>query len=143
MFGKRMKYGLPPAIVLAGALAGCFTPTGEGLGTSANIPVVAAAAGGVSFTVVARDFTFDQSYAGPTQGDSVAVGLVVTSYAGGTAQIEIIDANAVKQLQLPVTTNVVQAQGQSTVRGTAPYTLHVQFTRFTGTVVLGVGVSGS
>jgi hypothetical protein len=138
-----MGSGLPLAIVLAGGLTGCFTPTGDGMGTSPNIPIVAASSGGVGFTVVARDFTFDQTYAGPAQGDSVAIGLVVTGYAAGSAQVEIIDANGVKQLQLPVTYNVVQAQGQSTVRGTPPYTLHVQFTRFTGTFVLGVGVSGS
>lgn len=143
MFGRRLGSTLPVAIVLAGALAGCVNPTGEGVGSSSNTPIVAASGGGVGFTVFAREFTFDQSYPGPTQGDSVALGLVVSNYTGGSAQVEILDANGVKQLQLPVTNNVVQAQGQSTVRGTPPYSLHVQFTRFTGTFVLGVGVSGS
>jgi hypothetical protein len=138
-----MRGLLPLAGLLAGALAGCFTPTGEGLGSSANTPIVAASGGGVGFTVVARDFTFDQSYAGPTQGDSISIGLVVSSYGGGSAQIEIIDANAVRQLQLPVTSNVIQAQGQSTVHGTAPYTVHVRFSGFSGVFVLGVGTSGS
>jgi hypothetical protein len=143
MVSSRITGTLRLAVVLAVVLAACFSPTGERPQTSTNIPIVAASGGGVGFTVVARDFTFDQSYAGPAQGDTVAVGLVVASYGGGSAQIEIIDANGVKQLQLPVTNNVIQAQGQSTVRGTPPYTLHVQFTRFTGTFVLGVGVSGS
>jgi hypothetical protein len=131
------------AIALAGVLAGCFTPTGERMGTSANTPVLGNSASGLGFTVVAREFTFDQTYAGPSQGDSVAVGLVVAGYGGGNAQIEVIDANGVRQLQLPVSYNVVQAQGQSTVHGTPPYTVHLQFTRFTGTFVLGVGMSGS
>ena len=143
MFGRRMGSTLPLAMVLAGTLAGCVNPTGEGVGTASNTPVVAASGGGVGFTVFARNFTFDQSYAGPSQGDSVAVGLVVSNYTGGSAQVEILDANGVKQLQLPVTYNVVQAQGQSTVHGTPPYTLHVRFTSFTGTFVLGVGVTGS
>ena len=143
MFGNRRRGRLPLAAILAGALAACFSPTGERPQTSANIPIVAASGDGVGFTVVARDFTFDQSYAGPAQGDSVAVGLVVASYGGGSAQVEITDAAGVKQLQLPVTYNVIQAQGQSMVRGTPPYTLHLQFTHFTGTFVLGVGVSGS
>ena len=143
MFGTRIGGALPLGIILAGTLSGCLSPTGDGVGNSTNTPVVAASGGGVGFTVFARDFTFDQTYAGPTQGDSVAIGLVVNSYTGGSAQIEIIDANGVKQLQLPVTSNVVQAQGQSTVHGTPPFTLHMQFTRFTGTLVLGVGVNGS
>jgi len=133
-------------LTLAGfvtALAGCFTPTGEGLGRATNTPVIANSTGGLGFTVVARDFTFDQTYAGPAQGDSVSLGLVVSSYAGGTAQIEIIDADAVTQLQLPVTGNVIQAQGQATVHGRPPYTLHVQFTHFSGAFVLGVGVNRS
>ncbi len=45
--------------------------------------------------------------------------------------------------RLLATGNIVQAAGQSTARGTPPYTLHVQFTRFTGTFVLGVGMGGS
>jgi hypothetical protein len=143
MLERRIKNTLPLAIVLAGALTGCLTPTAGGSGHSSNVPVVTATGGGVGFTVFASDFTFDQSYAGPTLGDSVAVGLVVSSYTGGSAQVEIIDAHGVKRLQLPVTSNIVQAQGQSTVPGTPPYTLHVTFTHFTGTFVLGVGVAGS
>jgi hypothetical protein len=143
MFPTRMR-GVPAlAGLLAVALAGCFTPTENGIGNSSNTPIVATSGGGLGFTVVARDFTFDRTYAGPTQGDSVSIGLVVSSYAGGSAQIEIIDATTVRQLQLPVTGNVIQAQGQATVHGTPPYTLHVQFTHFSGAFVLGVGASGS
>jgi len=134
---------LGSAAILAGALGGCFTPTGDALGGPANSPVVAASGAGVGFTVAARDFTFDHSYAGPTRGDSVAVGLVVTNYTGGSALVEIVDANQVAQLQVPVSSNIVQAQGQAMVHGPAPYTVHVQFAHFTGVLVLGVGASAS
>jgi hypothetical protein len=134
----RTSTALASALLLA--QAACVS-LHDSTGTpTVNTPVVGAAGNGVGFQVVARDFTFDQTYAGPTTGDSLSVGLVVTSYGGGSALIEIADSNAVKQLQVPVSGNVVQ--GQATVRGVPPYTLHVKFSNFTGVLVLGVGVGG-
>ena len=133
----RTRIGPAAALLLATACVSLDdNTTGPG---SVNTPVVGAAGQGVSFTVSARGFTFDQTYQGPAAGDSIAVGLVVSGYGGGSALVEIVDGNTAKQLSLPVTGNLVQ--GQSTeVHGTPPYQLHVKFTNFTGVFVLGVGV---
>lgn len=135
----RTSSVLASALLLA--LAACVSLDDSTGTATVNTPVIGAAGNGVAFQVTARDFTFDQRYAGPTTGDSLSVGLVVSAYGGGSALIEIVDSNAVKQLQVPVSGNVVQ--GQATVHGVPPYTLHVQFANFTGVLVLGVGVGGS
>ena len=129
----------PMAVGLAVALASCMDPRMHEPGDW-NVPVVAATGNGVAFTVSAYQFTFDASYGGIRQADSMAVGLVVSGYGGGSAQIEIVDSSGVQQLQVPVTQNVVEATGQSMVHGTPPFTVHVQFTGFSGVFVLGVGV---
>jgi hypothetical protein len=136
----RMRSTLASALLVA--TAGCVSLGEPNTGPNmVNTPVVGAAGQGVGFQVVARNFTFDQTYAGPAVGDSLGVGLYVSSYGGGSALIEIVDSTATKQLQLPVSGNVIQAQ--STVHGVPPYTLHVQFSNFSGVLVLGVGVNGS
>ena len=136
---RRIAITAPIAAVLAVALVRCMDPRMHEPGDW-NAPVVAASGSGVAFTVSAYHFTFDASYGGIRQLDSVAVGLVVSGYGGGSAQVEIVDSSGVKQLQVPVTHNVVEAQGRSMVHGTPPFAVHVQFTGFSGVFVLGVGV---
>jgi len=132
-----------PVSALVAILAGCFNPAENQLGSIENTPIVSSSNGGVAITVLAHDYTFEQSFAGPAQGDSVSAGLVVNAYGGGTAQIEVVDAGNVRQWQLPVTGNLVEGQAQVMVHGQPPYTLHVQFTRFTGNFILGVGLGRS
>ncbi|HTT68597.1 MAG TPA: hypothetical protein VMF70_11250 [Gemmatimonadales bacterium] len=140
MAGRRNAAAMRAVIALVALLAGC-TETSLGYPGEWNVPVLATATDGLAFTVSANDFTFDQSYVCPARGDSVNVSLVVSSYAGGSALIEISDSSGVKLVQLPVTQNIVAAQGRSSVLGTPPFTVHLQFTRFHGLLVLGVGAS--
>lgn len=142
MFRMLTSTTRPLAVALAGALAGCFTPTAEHMQGAPNIPVVASSDAGVGITVLANDFTFDQSYTGPSQGDSLAVGLVVTSYSAGTALVEIVDSSGVKQFHRSVTTNLVEAQSHSVLHVGLPASVHVRFDHFSGVFVLGVYMNG-
>jgi len=139
MLGRRVVV-LPVAIALASALVGCLDPRNHDLGDW-NAPTVAASSDGLAFTVSGYDFTFDRTYPGPTRGDSVPIGIQVSGYAGGSATVELIDSSGATQLHLPVTGNVAEGQGLSTVHGMAPYTVHLQFSHFSGVFVLGVGAA--
>ncbi len=136
MLVTRIAVALSAVVGLAGASSACdprLNTPGDW-----NVPIVAVTSSSVAFTVSAANFSFDQTYFGPARADSVAVGLVVSGYTGGSARIEIVDSSGVKQLEMPVATNVVEAQGASIVRGIAPFKVHLQFTGFSGVFVLGV-----
>lgn len=126
------------AAVAGAALAGgCVSLTDEGVGGPENVPVVGVTSRSLGFTVQGRGFNFEQHYASPTVGDSLAVGLTVVGYAGGTALIEVADSTGTLQLQQTVSQSIVQ--GTATVHGTPPYVVHLVFTNFSGTFSLGIG----
>ena len=123
------------------ALGGCDDADPQAiLSTASNLPAVGARAEGLGFTVVARDFGFDQTYASPTQGDTLDVGLAVTNFGGGAAILEITDAGGAVRHAQTITSNL--AQGQAAVAGTPPYRVRLRFTAFTGVFVLGVAARG-
>jgi hypothetical protein len=122
-----------------GAAVACRESSVSGPGgAGANAPSVGATAQALGFSVSAQGFSFEQNYPNPTTGDSLAIGLAVTGYAGGSALIEIFDATGATRFQQTVTQNI--AQGQTTVHGSPPYRVHLRFTGFTGVFALGVGV---
>jgi hypothetical protein len=126
------------AMALGAALAACREPTGNALAaTETNQPVVGITPRALAFSVVAQGFSFEETYASPTQGDSLAVGLAVSGYAGGSALIEIFDSTGARRFEQAVSRSL--AQGQTTVRGSPPYRVHLVFAGFTGVVALGVG----
>jgi hypothetical protein len=128
--------------ILVLALGGCDdTDRLDILSTASNLPAVGATAQGLGFTVVARNFGFDQTYASPTMGDTLAVALTVTSYGGGSALLEITDAGGTVRHSQTITSNL--AQGQTTVTGTPPYHVRLRFTGFSGVFVLGVAAQGT
>jgi len=132
----RMLIGL--VIALGAALAACRESTVDDFNrTETNKPVVGIAPQALAFSVVARGFSFEEYYPNPTQGDSLAVGLAVSGYAGGSALIEIFDSTGAARLHQTVTQSI--AQGQTTVRGLPPYRVHLLFAGFTGVFALGVG----
>jgi len=125
------------AMLTALAASGCMSLTDDGSSDALNMPVVGVTSRSVGFTVQARSFSFEQRYAGPTVGDSIAVGLTVVNYAAGTVLIEIVDSTGALRLQQTVSQNI--AQGNTTCHGVPPYALHLLFTGFSGTFSLGVG----
>jgi len=126
---------------LAVALAGCLADdVGGPGGAGTNFPTVGLTSRELGFSVIANAFTFEQTYASPTQGDSLDIGLAVTGYGGGSARIEIADADGVARFALTVTQNV--AQGQIAPGGRPPYTVHLRFAGFTGVFALGVAARG-
>jgi hypothetical protein len=129
------------AMALGCALAACRESTvSDPNGTATNTPAVGITPQALGFSVLARGFSFEETYASPTQGDSLAVGLAVTGYAGGSALIEIFDSTGTRQFQQAVAQSI--AQGQTTVRGSPPYRVHVLFVGFTGMLALGVQAQG-
>jgi hypothetical protein len=132
------------ALALGAVLPGCDLSAGGGRDPVSgwrepvfNMVTTASTPETFSFAVQARDFTFEQSYASPTRGDSLAVSLAVVSYGGGTALLEIRDSAGGALLQQTVEQNIAAAQ--TTVHGTPPYAVHVRFTGFGGLFALAVG----
>ncbi len=123
-------------LAFGAALTGCTSVTDSGSTTTANVPAIGQTAQAFGFSVLAQDFTFEDRYASPTQGDSVVVGLAVFGQVGGSALVEVADSTGTTLWQRTVTQSV--AQGQTTVHGTPPYTVHLRFTGFSGVFALGV-----
>lgn len=125
------------ALAVAVAVAACSSETVVAPESQQfNAPAVGVTGQGLGFTVQASGFTFDGSYQSPTQGDSLAVGLTVTGYRGGSARLEIRDGSGATRYTLLITQGL--AQGQVTVRGTPPYTVRLTFSSFSGQFALGV-----
>lgn len=138
---RHARWLIGLAMALVAAQATCRESTGDDFnGTETNTPVVGIAPQALAFSVVAQGFSFEANYPNPRQGDSLAVGLAVSGYAGGSALIEIFDSSGAKRLQQTVTQSL--AQGQTTVRGSPPYRVHLLFVGFTGVFALGVGAQG-
>jgi hypothetical protein len=134
---RRARFPIALAVALGVGLAACRESTVDDSNQMAtNTPAVGLTPQALGFSVVAQGFSFEQTYTSPTQGDSLAVGLAVTGYAGGSALIEIYDSTGARRLQQTVTQSI--AQGQTTVHGSLPYSVHLLFTGFTGVFVLGV-----
>ena len=120
----------------AAAAAGCAEKSPWGVGT--NVPAVGATADGVGFSLLADNYTADLRYVGPTQGDSVSVGLAAVGVKQGNALIQISDSLGTLLLQQLVTSDVVL--GQSILHGKPPYHVRLEFIGYTGVLSLGVGV---
>ncbi len=122
-------------LVLASSLAvgACADTTAAGM---TNVPDVGVTSQSLGFSVQASHFSFEETYASPTLGDSLVVGLAVLNYGGGTALVEVMDSSGTALARQIVTQSV--AQGQTTIHGRPPYTVHLLFTEFTGTFALGV-----
>ncbi len=124
-------------LAFAAAVAGCTAVTGEdGRSSATNLPAIGVTDQSLGFSVLARDFTFEDHYASPTRGDSLVVGLAVTGDVGGSVLIEVTDSTGAMSWQRTVTQGV--AQGQTTIHGTPPYTVHLRFTAFSGSFALAV-----
>jgi len=138
---RRSAWSIAGSAALVLALAGCASDdVVDVLSTAVNLPAVGVTAQGLGFTVVAREFTFEQTYSSPTEGDSLDVGLAVTNFRAGSVLIEIRDAGGVARYQQTLTSGI--AQGQATVAGTPPYTVHLRFTGFSAVFALGVAAHG-
>lgn len=131
------RWGPSLGVALSLVAAGCTdVTTPEQSGTGTNLPAIGVTAQSVGFSVLANGFTFEDTYTGPTLGDSLVVGLAVVGYGGGSALVEVRDQTSTVIAQRTVTGSI--AQGQTTVHGSPPYTVHVSFTGFTGIFALGV-----
>jgi hypothetical protein len=137
--GRPLGVGLLlAAAALAAALVACNLETSTGpIGAGVNTPSVGVTTQGLGFAVQARDFTFQQVYSAPAEGDSLGVGLSVAGYGGGTVLLEIVDHAGTAILSQQVAHNI--AQGQNTVGGTPPYRVRLEFAHFTGAFALGIG----
>lgn len=125
------------ALGLSLAVAACTDLTTPGVqGGATNAPAVGVTSESFGFAVQAINFSFEDTYASPSVGDSLAVGLAVVGYLSGSALIEVRDSSGTAIDQQTVTQGI--AQGTTTIRGTPPYTVHLLFTQFTGTFTLGV-----
>jgi hypothetical protein len=125
------------ALGLSLAVATCTDLTTPGVqGGATNVPAVGVTSQSFGFAVQAINFSFEDTYASPTVGDSLAVGLAVVGYLNGSALIEVRDSSGAAIDQQTVTQGI--AQGTTTIHGTPPYTVHLLFTAFTGTFSLGV-----
>jgi hypothetical protein len=132
---RNGRWCLGVVLGLSLAVAACSDTTGPG-GQATNVPAVGVTPQSFGFAVQASNFTFEDTYASPTQGDSLVVGLAVLGYQRGSALIEVRDSGGTAIDQRTVTQSI--AQGQTTIHGTPPYTVHLLFTQFTGTFTLGV-----
>jgi hypothetical protein len=129
------------ALGLAAGLAGCTAEDVAGPGGSgSNTPAVGITGQGLGFSVLAQGFAFERTYASPSSGDSLAISLAVGSYGGGTALVEVADADGVTRFAQTVTQNL--AHGEVAPGGRPPYTVHLRFTAFTGMFTLGVAQHG-
>ena len=120
----------------AAVAAGCTDKSPWGIGT--NVPAVGASADGIGFSLLAQNYTADLRYIGPTQGDSVSVGLAAVGVRQGNVVIQISDSLGTMLLQQVVTSDAVL--GQSFLHGKPPYHVRLEFVGFTGVFSLGVGV---
>jgi hypothetical protein len=140
-FARRVRLaslGLGLAAVLAGCAAEDVAGPG---GTGTNTPAVGVTGQGFGFSVVAQGFAFERTYASPSSGDSLAISLAVTSHGGGSALVEVADADGVIRFAQTVTQNL--AHGEVAPGGRPPYTVHLRFTAFTGMFTLGVAARAS
>ena len=131
------RWGRHLGVALSLVAASCTdmtTPSATGVAT--NMPAIGVTAQSVGCAVQASDFSFEDTYASPTQGDSLVVGLAVLNYGGGTALVEVRDSSGAAVVQQTVAGS--RAQGQTTVHGSPPYAVHLLFRSFTGTFTLGV-----
>ena len=110
-------------------------------GMATNSPIVGVSEQGLGFVVRARDFSADERYGPLVRTSSVSVATTLFGYGGGTATVEVRDATGAVVMQQELAGNV--AQGNATVRGTAPFTVALTFRRFTGSLSLAVGAQQS
>ncbi|HXY68848.1 MAG TPA: hypothetical protein VEH62_05330 [Gemmatimonadales bacterium] len=124
-------------VAAASLAASCVSLTDDhGGSATVNVPVVGQTAQALGFSVQARGFSFEQRYGSPTQGDSLALGLAVVGYTGGSALIEVTDSSGTMRLQQTVTTSL--AQGSTVIHGRPPYQVHLLFDAFSGAFTLAV-----
>jgi hypothetical protein len=133
---KALAAMLCVTALTAAVAAGCTDESPWGIGT--NVPAVGVSADGVGFSLLAQNYTADLRYIGPTQGDSVSVGIAVVGVKQGNAVVQISDSLGTMLLQQLVTSDTVR--GQSYLHGKPPYYVRLEFVGFTGVFSLGVGV---
>lgn len=146
----RVAGRLARLALLLAAVACDSTTTGPGSGTGGvgtvvgpvNIPSVGLDPVRLGFAVAARDWTDDRSYVPGFPSGALTVGLAVSGFAGGTGTVTVTDATGAVLYARSLAADAVEGTG-TTVRGTAPFTVRVQTTRYTGTVALGVRVAAA
>lgn len=123
------------ACVMALTAAGCGDKSPWGAGT--NVPAAGATASGIGFSVLAENYTAELRYIGPTQGDTVSVGLAAVGVRQGNVIVQLTDSLGLMLLQRTVAADMVLAQ--ALLRGKPPYHLRLAFVGFTGVLSVGVG----
>ncbi|RMH88651.1 MAG: hypothetical protein D6681_14670 [Calditrichaeota bacterium] len=126
---------LMPGLFLAPG--GCTTDTTSP--EAVSTPVVANTTNSFGFSVIARSFTYDQTYTLDFTGDSLDIGVAVTGYRGGTGEFSLFDAQGRAFYTRDLSQNI--AEGNAKMTGAVPARAVVKFTGFSGIVSLGVGIS--
>jgi hypothetical protein len=135
-----MKRFLP--LLLALFLDGCIVDASVAPGllggtVSNNAPIVGVSSDGLGYSVSARNYSTTSHYGPMLKTTSVAVAVSVIGFGGGSAVVEVRDANGSLAFAQTITSNLAQAN--SVARGTPPFSVTLTFSRFSGTFSLGVG----
>lgn len=101
-----------------------------------NAAVVGQSAGRFGFAVQARGWTFDQTYTAELRAATLAVGLAVGGYRGGTGSVTVTDSAGTVVFARDLAGNV--AQGNTVVRGRPPHRVRIVAANWAGSLSLGV-----
>jgi hypothetical protein len=126
------------AVMLNGCIVDASVAPGLlGGSSSDNAPIVGVSSDGLGYSVSARSYSATAHYGPMLKTPSVAIAVSVIGFGGGSAFVEIRDANGSLAFTQTVTTNIAQAN--TVVRGAPPFSVTLTFSRFSGTFSLGVG----
>ena len=133
---KTMAAMVCVTALTAALAAGCADKTPWGVGT--NVPEAGATADGLAFSLLAVNYTADLRYLGPTQGDSVSVGIAAVGVRQGEATVIVTDSTGINLLIQDIVADTVR--GQTFLHGKPPYHVRLEFLGYTGVLSVGVGV---
>lgn len=134
----RLGSSVLRSLFLVAALARCVAGDMTGpdvIGT--NIPAVGMSGGEFGFAVMARDWTYDQSWVPDLAGGTLQVGLAITGYTRGNGQLSITDATGASVFSQSLAGNV--ASGNNTaIQGTPPFHVRIAASGYSGIISLGI-----
>lgn len=137
MTAARIMRAATHSAFLFAAVAGCSEIVDFKFDESKNVPVVGINPEQFGFSVTARHWTFDNTYAPTIDGGTLNVGMAISEYSGGDGVVTITDADNAVLFNQTLAGNVANGSNL-TVSGKPPFKVRIVAHDYTGIVILGV-----
>ncbi|MCL5029557.1 MAG: hypothetical protein M1480_11145 [Bacteroidetes bacterium] len=104
--------------------------------SSSNIPVIANAANAFSFTVAANRYNYSETHNLQMSADTLSVAITISGEVNGNGNILIKDGTGAAIYQKDLGSSMISAEVLKLV--TIPKTLNLNFSNFTGKIIIAV-----